>query len=82
MLDILKRIRRLELTELISRKFKILINISCPKIVFSVLDMNECLYDNGGCSQLCSNNIGSYYCSCPWSALYRLNPDKHTCDSE
>ena len=29
-----------------------------------VLDINECNDDNGGCSQICTNTMGSYYCSC------------------
>ena len=27
-------------------------------------DVNECLYDNGGCDHLCSNIEGSRICSC------------------
>uniref|UniRef100_UPI00358F765B transmembrane cell adhesion receptor mua-3-like isoform X8 n=1 Tax=Myxine glutinosa TaxID=7769 RepID=UPI00358F765B len=27
-------------------------------------DMNECLVNNGGCTQLCHNNAGSFHCSC------------------
>ena len=27
--------------------------------------MDECLTDNGGCSQTCTNTDGSYTCSCP-----------------
>ena len=28
------------------------------------LDVNECLVDNGGCEQFCTNTVGSYNCSC------------------
>ena len=27
-------------------------------------DTNECLNNNGGCQQLCTNTNGSFYCSC------------------
>ena len=50
--------------------------------LLDVLDVDECLYDNGGCDQKCSNTIGSYECSCDKGALYRLAFDQHTCDSE
>ena len=33
-------------------------------IDFYYLDVNECVDDNGGCSQLCINTVGSYYCEC------------------
>ena len=29
-----------------------------------ILDTNECEINNGGCSQICINTIGSYNCSC------------------
>jgi len=28
------------------------------------IDVNECLVNNGGCQQLCSNRVGSFSCSC------------------
>jgi hypothetical protein len=28
------------------------------------IDVNECLVNNGGCNQICSNSIGSYSCNC------------------
>ncbi len=41
-------------------------------------DIDECGSVNGGCSQICINNIASYYCECEIG--YTLNPDDHACD--
>eukprot|EP00731_Ephydatia_muelleri_P031717 Em0023g224a len=41
-------------------------------------DINECLTNNGGCGQNCTNTIGSYYCSCNKS--YVLGSDGHACN--
>lgn len=41
------------------------------------IDINECAMHNGNCSQLCSNNIGSFACSCHTG--FRMAPDKRTC---
>ena len=27
-------------------------------------DVNECATSNGGCAQTCTNNVGSFVCSC------------------
>ena len=40
---------------------------------FPPLDVNECSNNNGNCSQICVNTIGSYYCSC--NNGYALNSD-------
>ena len=45
--------------------------------VYIALDIDECLTDNGGCTQKCNNTVGSYDCSC-WNG-YELSSDKHTC---
>uniref|UniRef100_F6VDQ2 Uncharacterized protein n=1 Tax=Ciona intestinalis TaxID=7719 RepID=F6VDQ2_CIOIN len=42
-----------------------------------VCDNNECLTDNGGCSDTCTNTDGSFVCSC--NAGYQLNEDGKTC---
>ena len=47
-------------------------------VVVDVLDINECLEDTDGCSQLCSNTDGSYTCSC--NSGYRLNVDGRSCN--
>ena len=28
------------------------------------IDLNECLTENGGCRQTCTNTVGSFVCSC------------------
>ena len=40
-------------------------------------DINECAEDIDGCSQTCTNTIGSYTCSC--GSGYRLAADGHQC---
>ena len=41
------------------------------------IDNNECLTNRGGCSQICNNTVGSYFCDC--SEGYVLDTDKHNC---
>ena len=40
-------------------------------------DIDECSEGVSGCSQLCSNTVGSYRCSCQNG--YQLGSDNHTC---
>ena len=40
-------------------------------------DIDECSEGISGCSQLCSNTIGSYSCLCHIG--YQLDSDNHTC---
>ena len=40
-------------------------------------DVNECLTNNGGCAHTCTNDIGSYTCSCRTG--YVLDNDNHHC---
>ena len=42
-----------------------------------LLDIDECQQGISGCSQVCTNTIGSYKCSC--NAGYQLTNDSHTC---
>ena len=30
----------------------------------STVDINECSTNNGGCSQVCTNTVGSFVCTC------------------
>lgn len=41
------------------------------------VDIDECATLNGRCSQLCSNSIGSYRCSC--NTGFQLSRDEKTC---
>lgn len=34
------------------------------RLAFSVVDINECGVDNGGCSEVCENTDGSFFCAC------------------
>ena len=43
-------------------------------------DINECVNNNGGCSDGCNNTEGSYYCTC--SSGYELSGDNVTCIGE
>lgn len=43
-------------------------------------DINECLINNGGCSQLCKNKKGSRKCQC--FAGYVLAHDEMSCIGE
>ena len=41
-------------------------------------DINECAINNAGCSQVCNNTEGSYYCDC--YPGYELGLNNHTCN--
>jgi len=43
-------------------------------------DVNECSQENGGCSQICYNQPGSFQCACHGG--YMLSPDSRTCLGE
>jgi len=45
-----------------------------------IVDIDECTVRRSGCTQSCSNTIGSYECSCNES--YRLASDKRSCNGE
>ena len=44
---------------------------------FLIADVNECSVNNGGCSDVCTNTVGSYQCSC--STGFTLQSDGKTC---
>ena len=44
------------------------------------LDIDECAEDTDDCTQLCSNDVGSFTCSC--NTGYRLASDTHTCNGK
>ena len=48
--------------------------------MYTCTDINECATNNGGCAQICTNTVSSYYCSC--GAGYMMGSDGHTCSGE
>jgi len=55
-----------------------------PKLAFTfplniLLDINECLIDNGGCEKECRNTPGSFVCQCPTGS--HLDSDARSCMS-
>ena len=47
-------------------------------MVFIALpDIDECVRSNGGCTDVCKNLIGSFYCAC--STGYSLAQDGQSC---
>ena len=46
----------------------------------SLIDVNECATNNGGCDQICNNTKGSYECKCRSGFL--LSSDKHKCNGK
>lgn len=42
------------------------------------VDLDECSTSNGGCSDVCVNTIGWFYCNCSRDG-YILSNNNHTC---
>ena len=60
------------------RIFQIFWTAYYEKIYNQFLDVNECINNNGGCSQNCTNTNGSFFCSCDKG--YQLKSDGSTCE--
>ena len=45
--------------------------------VYAHTDIDECKLHNGRCDHKCTNNNGSYQCSCHHG--YALKDDRHNC---
>ena len=43
-------------------------------------DIDECTTENGGCNQTCTNQVGSFTCSC--GTGFELNVDGLDCDGQ
>ena len=50
----------------------------CTYLVNMFVDIDECTYQNGGCSQKCNNTNGAYRCIC--SKGYVLGADLRSCE--
>ena len=49
--------------------------------LFSIIDIDECSQNNGGCEDTCTNTMGSYVCSCQATG-HSLDNDKHNCSGK
>ena len=45
-----------------------------------ITGIDECLSNNGGCSQICTNTVGSFKCAC--FTGYTLASDQRTCNGK
>ena len=54
------------------------INIIFNYYIFT--DINECVEGTSGCTQNCTNTVGSFQCFCKKG--YMLSEDKRTCNGE
>ena len=52
-------------------------SMNTNQLILIVTDINECLSNNGSCSQTCTNTNGSYICSCQLG--YVLSVNNRTC---
>ena len=43
-------------------------------------DINECVLNTDDCDHICSNNVGSYQCTCLTG--YGLASDQHSCEGK
>ena len=62
---------------MVKQLFRFLV-LRMPVSIFT--DTNECQENISGCSQICTNNPGSYVCTCYIG--YSLDADNHTCNGE
>ena len=46
-------------------------------IITIYIDINECENDNGRCSDICTNTIGSYHCDCHSGYHLSVNDNKN-----
>ena len=47
-------------------------------LLVTAVDTDECAEDSSGCTQICNNTPGSYFCTCLIG--YSLDNDNHTCN--
>ena len=46
-----------------------------------IIDINECLEDNGGCAERCNNTEGGYFCDC-YMDSYEVIQNSEPCQGE
>ena len=48
--------------------------------LYLISDIDECMTENGGCNQTCTNQIGSFVCSC--NVGFELDIDGLACNGK
>ena len=56
------------------------VNLSTFSLIMHFSDLDECLTNNGGCNQTCTNSEGSFECSCRTG--YRIEADNFGCEGK
>ena len=59
---------------------KLTYNHLIPFLYCTISDINECLSNNGNCSQTCTNTNRSYICSCRLG--YAIDANNHSCNGK
>ena len=54
--------------------------LTYQELIRNNLDIDECANQNGGCDHVCTNNNGSYACSC--RPGFFLDAGKHNCSGK
>ena len=67
-------------TTMVAMVLTFLCKITIILTVNHAADVNECSTNNGGCSHVCTNTVGSFVCSC--NTGYELDSDETTCSGE
>jgi hypothetical protein len=73
-----RSVKTREIVQLLTSALLIMEDVNtCVRKVESVQDVNECLADNGGCSEICVNLPGSYTCACGTGK--EISEDRRSC---
>ena len=69
-----------ELIEKLAMVSQVLTLIRDYSTILCSLDIDECSTNKGNCSQLCTNTVGSYFCSC--QSGYLLGANNQSCNGK
>ena len=55
----------------------IVLHLLAKHFTHQYIDIDECAEDIDGCAQICTNEVGSYFCTCLTG--YQLATNEHAC---